>query len=173
MAQISQYHSNLFNEVIRPRLIQPEHQEGGINKQSWENTYQGALTKWKQDSTPKGPYEEGPCNTLKSIRAFLKGDGKFSPEDIWSRHLIVRCLLIEARATKMDAGNASIYDEALGYCKKLQRDIQRASRPFVSPGEMAKMEELTLLEKSVFQVQQHPSALHKLRGKAKDIFGGK
>ncbi|KAL8771563.1 MAG: hypothetical protein Q9209_003006 [Squamulea sp. 1 TL-2023] len=173
MAQISQHHSSLFNEVLRARVIPREHQEAGINKQSWEDVYQGAFTGWRQDSTPKGPYEDSPYNTLRSIRAYLKGDGKFSPDDIWSRHLIVRCLLIEARNSMAEAGNAPIYDEALGYCKELQRDILRASRPFVSPGEIAKMEELTSLERSVFLVQPHPSALHKLKGKAKDIFGGK
>lgn len=64
-------------------------------------------------------------------------------------------------------------EEALRYCKELQQEFARAKDPLVTEEDIAKMEELVLLEKSVLNPQQHSSALHKLKGKVLDILGRK
>ncbi|KAL8683693.1 MAG: hypothetical protein Q9186_000327 [Xanthomendoza sp. 1 TL-2023] len=159
MDQLSQHHRDLFVEVIQSKAYQREDPGVSVYMQRWEDTYKG-------DTTLATPY-----NTVRTIRAYVKGDGKFSSGDLWTRHLLVRCFLLEAREPHAGEKQIGLREEAYRYCQELKKEYQNAKEPLVSPKDIAKMEELTLLERHVFDPQQHPSALHKLKGKAMNVFG--
>ncbi|KAI4257435.1 MAG: hypothetical protein L6R42_005664 [Xanthoria sp. 1 TBL-2021] len=166
MYSISAHHHELFNSVLQSRIVQTEFGRANEVLQKWEPIYEGAYLRWTEDNASAAAYD-----TLRTIRAYLKGDGHFSPGDLWSRHLLARCFILEAREPNVGEKQVRLRGEALQYCTELKRELSNATEPLVSPEDIAKMEELILLERSVFESEPHPSALQKFKVKASGFFG--
>ncbi|KAL8644122.1 MAG: hypothetical protein Q9226_007925 [Calogaya cf. arnoldii] len=190
MPPLSAYHQALFDELLRSRIVQRE--DGKVNKvlEKWEHIYEGvclmlssvvrrllavnlanqrlrvqAYSRWKQDNASPTAYA-----TLGTIHAYLKGDGHFSRGDLWSRHLLVRCFILEARKSDSGTRPVKLRGEAFDYCTDLNIEFGNAKEPLVSFEEIMRMEDLVKMEQSVFETQPHPSALGKVKAKAFHLF---
>ncbi|KAL8810210.1 MAG: hypothetical protein Q9223_007805 [Gallowayella weberi] len=172
----SKDHYDLFHEVTQPKNVQRGDGGGNAFEQGWEDVYEKAHRHWMEEKASAAPYD-----SLRTIRASLKGDGNLSSGNLWTRHILVRCLLLETREphvgekqTHVREKQIGLLEEALRYCKELKIEYPNAKDCLVSKGEIYKMEKLTLLEKQVFESQPHQShrsGLDKLKGKALHIFG--
>ena len=124
-----------------------------------------AYSRWKQDNASATAYE-----LLRTVSAFIKGGSQFSPGDFWTRHLLVRCLILIARKPDLATKPVELREDALKYCIELRGQFGNAKEAEVSLEDIVKMQELIELEQSVFDSQPHPSALQKVKAKAFHLF---
>ena len=119
-----------------------------------------AYLEWTHDNTSAEAYD---C--LRVIRAYLKGDGLFSPGDLWTRHLLARCFILEAREPEAGKKQIELRKDALRYCEELKGELSKATDSQVSLEDIEQMEELIKLEQDQFDPEPHEGKFHKLKAK--------
>lgn len=115
---------------------------------------------WTANKAAPGTYD-----ALRSLRAYMEGDGKFGPGDLWSRHLLARCFILEARDPRVGEEQIQLRERALRYSEELKGELSNAEEPLVSSQDIGEMEELIKLEQSVFNPEPHVGPFHKLKVK--------
>ncbi|KAI4218262.1 MAG: hypothetical protein LQ349_008791 [Xanthoria aureola] len=153
-------HQELLSKVLQSRIVQNEKGKAYDMLQSWESTYRGAYSGWTANKAATETYD-----AIRSLRAYMEGDGKFAPGDLWSRHLLARCFILEARHPRAGEEQIQLRERALRYCEELKGELSNAEEPLVSSQDIGEMEELIKLEQSVFNPEPHVSTLHKFKAK--------
>ncbi|KAI4221291.1 MAG: hypothetical protein L6R36_007004 [Xanthoria steineri] len=151
-------HEELLSKLLQSKIVQHEEGKTHDTMQSLESTYKRTYFGWTANKASTEFYD-----AIKSLRAYTEGDGKFAPGDLWSRHLLARCFILEARDPRAGEEQIQLRERALRYCEELKGALSKATEPLVSSQDIGQLEELIKLEQSVFNPEPHVGLFQKFK----------